>query len=268
MILAELEVFLSRPIAPTRRIALGALDLPCDPAPGFGGILLGGIVARFFRELDEDTAIDIASLLDDVELGRRIAQPRARHRLQVDRIGLRPAHHRLIGHGERLGLDLDTAKGTPAQHVLSAVYASATLPRSSRPAVHSAIRKGMKWHAAVGAPLIAHLAGHGVDASVSAAADPVGWALRVLCLVAADQRGDDVVVLNSAGTAASSNATSSNATSSKATRLAAAAMPTRKDVQQAFREQLRNVHPDHGADDEGAAQRISELADARRILLG
>jgi len=249
VILAELEAFLSRPIAPTRRIALGAMDLPCDPAPGFGGILLGGIVARFFRELDEDTAIDIAQLLLDMERGRRIAQPRARYRLQVDRIGLRPAHHRLIGHGERLDLDLDVVKGTPAQHVLSAVYASSTLASASRPAVHSAIRKGMRWHGGVGSPLIAHLAGHGADSSVSAAADPVGWALRVLCLVAIESRGAGPAVLASAG-------------------IAESVMPTRKDVQQAFREQLRTVHPDHGADDDGAAQRIAELAEARRILLG
>ena len=39
MILAELEAYQSRPIAPTRRLALGELNLPCDPAPGFGGIL-------------------------------------------------------------------------------------------------------------------------------------------------------------------------------------------------------------------------------------
>ena len=45
VILAELEVFHSRPIAPTRRVALGRRHLPLHPAPGFGGILLGGIAA-------------------------------------------------------------------------------------------------------------------------------------------------------------------------------------------------------------------------------
>jgi len=252
VILAELEAYFSRPIAPTRRIALGAMDLRCDPAPGFGGILLGGIVARFFRDLDEDTAIDIAQLLADMERGRRIAQPRARHRLQVDRIGLRPAHHRLIGAGERLKLDLDVARGTPAQHVLSAVYASSTLAPASRPAVHSAIRKGMRWHGDMDASLIAHLAGHGADSSVSAAADPVGWALRVLCMVAAEPLAAGSPVRATTGTE----------------RTIDVMTPSRKDVQQAFREQLRNVHPDHGADDDGAAQRIAELAEARRILLG
>jgi hypothetical protein len=31
---------------------------------------------------------------------------------------------------------------------------------------------------------------------------------------------------------------------------------------------LRHAHPDHGASTEGAAQRIAELAEARRILTG
>ena len=45
MLLAEFEIFHSRPIAPTRRLALGRLMLPVEPAPGFGGILLGAVLA-------------------------------------------------------------------------------------------------------------------------------------------------------------------------------------------------------------------------------
>ena len=45
MVLAELEVWHSRPITPTRRVALGHLVLPADPPPGFGGLLLGAVVA-------------------------------------------------------------------------------------------------------------------------------------------------------------------------------------------------------------------------------
>ena len=47
MLLAELEVFHSRPIAPTRRVAIGVAVLPTAPPPGFGGLLLSGIVATF-----------------------------------------------------------------------------------------------------------------------------------------------------------------------------------------------------------------------------
>ncbi len=251
MILADLEAFHSRPIAPTRRIALGELDLPCDPAPGFGGILLGGIVARFLPDVDEDTQVDVTRLLGDVEHGRRIAQPRARHRLQEDRVGLRPCHHRLLGQGETLVLDLDATRGTPAQHVLCAVYAVATLPAPVRPVVVSTVRKAMRWHGSIGPALIAQLAGRHADLSVSAASDPVGWALRVLDLVSNEGPSGRGAPLRGSALVAS-----------------APRMPSRKDVQQAFREQLRAAHPDHGADDDGAAQRIAELSEARRILLG
>ena len=44
-------------------------------------------------------------------------------------------------------------------------------------------------------------------------------------------------------------------------------MPDRDDVQRQFRDLLRVAHPDHGGDSDDAAQRISDLTEARRILL-
>jgi hypothetical protein len=38
-------------------------------------------------------------------------------------------------------------------------------------------------------------------------------------------------------------------------------------VQRRFREALRDAHPDHGGEHTGAADRIADLAEARRILL-
>ena len=52
MLLAEFEIFHSRPIAPTRRLALGRLLLPVEPTPGFGGILLGAVLAVHIAEVD------------------------------------------------------------------------------------------------------------------------------------------------------------------------------------------------------------------------
>jgi len=60
VILAELEIWHSRPIAPTRRVAIGDQDLPCDPPPGYGGILLAGIVAVLLMGLG--TAITVSVL--------------------------------------------------------------------------------------------------------------------------------------------------------------------------------------------------------------
>ena len=69
MIVAELEVYHSRPVAPTRRVALGHQTLPVDPAPGFGGVLLGGIVARFVGGVDPDLLPDLMRLSLQLENG-------------------------------------------------------------------------------------------------------------------------------------------------------------------------------------------------------
>ena len=113
MILAELEVFHSRPIAPTRRVALGRANLPVTPAPGFGGLLLGGIVAGHIDELDPDLFDDLHRLTLQLQEGLRVPQPRLRHRFQQDRIGLTRSVHRLVGHGEDITFEFE-AKGAAA----------------------------------------------------------------------------------------------------------------------------------------------------------
>jgi Arc/MetJ family transcription regulator len=241
MMLAEVEAYLSRPIAPTRRVALGESTLPVSPAPGFGGVLLGGIVARFAPDLDDDMLAELGHLIGELEVGRRIPQPRLRHRFQKDRIGLQRCRHRLVGVGETLHYEFDEEKGTSAQHVLCAVYAAGALPGRARPAVMDALRRGVRWRGAVDHRLASHLTGAGsaANATVSLVGDPVGWALGILDLT---DPGDDLD-LDAGG-------------------------PTRQTVQRAFREALRAAHPDHGADHDGAADRIAQLAEARRILLG
>src|SRR5256885_9885318 len=47
----------------------------------------------------------------------------------------------------------------------------------------------------------------------------------------------------------------------------AGARVDREEVQRRFRRLLRLAHPDHGAADIGAAERIAELAEARELLL-
>ena len=237
MLLAEVEAFFSRPIAPTRRVALGRLDLPTDPAPGYGGILLAAVAAAYAPLLDDDFEAEARALMNELERGRRISQPRLRHRLQEDRVGLQRCTHRLIGdESGALRFDLDDEVGTPAQHVLCALYAAGRAPRAVRHEVMAAVRTGFSWGGGPGPALVAHLTGRSAGLSMEALRDPIAWALGVL-----DLRG--------AGRAT-------------------ATVPSRKDVQRAFRDQLRTAHPDHGASDDGAAQRISELSEARRILLG
>ena len=43
--------------------------------------------------------------------------------------------------------------------------------------------------------------------------------------------------------------------------------PEPEAVRRRFRSLIREVHPDHGAETDGAGQRVVELTQARRILL-
>src|SRR5687767_1296557 len=131
-LVAELEVRHSRPYAPTRRVALGRLWLPTDPSPGFGGILLAGIVAAGVSALDDDEVLDrVELLLGDLEGGRRIVQPRILHRFQADTHGLDRSHHRLVGEGDRIELDVD-GHGAVLPQILGSLYAAGQLSYSVR----------------------------------------------------------------------------------------------------------------------------------------
>ena len=232
MLLAELEVFQSRPIAPTRRLALGRRTLPVEPGPGFGGLLLGAVVAGFVELIDEDLHGDLLRLSHQVEQGLRIPQPRLRHRLQVDHIGLNRRTHRLFGDGEQAKVLLDTADGTaPAPQVLAAIYAAGEMEPGPRATVMEVIRRGLRWRGPIDDGLVEFLTGGASRGGwiATGSGDPVLWALGVLGLsgVGADK----------------------------------------PDVQRAFRDHLRLAHPDHGGASEGAAKRIADLTEARRILL-
>lgn len=230
MLLAELEIWHSRPIAPTRRVALGRSLLPVVPAPGFGGLLLGGIVAAHIGELEDDLGDELGHLLNDLEAGRRIPQPRLRHRFQADRHGLARSRHRLVGRGDLLEFEFD-GEGSAASQVLGAAYAAGRLDPVERAVVLAVVRRGARWHGSIGPELLRYLSGvRGGTRSARAFADPGLWALDVLGF-------------------------------------AAGASPARADVQRRFRSLLRAAHPDHGGSREGAADRIADLTEARRILL-
>jgi hypothetical protein len=231
VLLAELEIWHSRPIAPTRRVALGRSVLPTDPPPGFGGLLLGGIVAAHVGDLDADLLPELGRLVADLEASRRIPQPRLRHRLQVDHIGLARSRHRLIGRGDVLDFEFDD-QGTPASQILGAVYAAGALDPVVRQPVMEVLRRAARWQGPVGPAMVAHLSGTAGARTWSAGAfaDPEQWALGTLGFSARET-------------------------------------PDRSAVQRRFRTLLRAAHPDHGGDVDRAATRIEELSEARRLLL-
>lgn len=228
MLLAELEIWHSRPITPTRRVALGHLVLPADPTPGFGGVLLGAVVARHLFEVDEDLHPDIQRLILEVQRGDRVVQPRLRHRFQVDRHGLSRSVHRLVGEDDSAEFVFGT-HGSPLQQVLGAIYALERLESTSRRALGPLLVKSMSWRGPIGASFISFLVGNATN-SVSALADPRAWALEVLGFPAGTVK------------------------------------PSKREVTQRFRDKLRMVHPDHGGAEDRASREIADLAEARRVL--
>ena len=244
MPLASIEAYLSRPIAPTRRIALGDLHLPIDTAPGSGGVLLAGIMARFSRELDADTDEALSVLLDLLESGVRVAQPQLRHRMQVDRVGLMKARYHLESEDGRFRFRFDSRVGSATQHVLAAAYAGATLSGTDRAAAFAAMRKGLDWGGAVDDRFVRFVADRR-HLGATVGSDPVGWAMTVLGIERAapsDSESDD-------------------------TGAATAREQFHIAITGAFRRQLIAAHPDQGGDPERAADRIADIGEARRILL-
>lgn len=240
MVLAELEVRHSRPVAPTRRVALGERHLPVDDPPGSGGILLAAVVGRYSAWMDDEEREDLRDLLVEVERGLRIVQPRLRHRFQADIVGLGRTRHRLVRlDGDRLRLRTEGEDARPAQHVLAAVYAAAEMPRGPRKVVIETMRRAMRW-GGVGSDvdlLEFIVASRGMSgATLAAIGDPRTWAMTVLGF-------DDLTVAERKGSV------------------------DRESVQAQFRRLLRDAHPDQGGTSEGAAERIAELSEARRILL-
>jgi hypothetical protein len=230
VVLAEIEIFHSRPVAPTRRVAIGHRELPVEPEPGFGGVLLAGIVGQFAADLDADLYDELLVLMRQVERGQRIPQPRLRHRFQRDLVGLTKRRQRLVGEHESLRFEFDES-GPAAPMVLGAVYATGQLPASERAAVMDVMRRSLRWQGPLGASFVASILGHRAGYwAVSSIADPVAWA-RLTLGFATDE------------------------------------VAPRDLVQRQFRLLLREAHPDSGGDEDGAARRISELSEARRILL-
>ncbi len=232
MLLAELEIRHSRAVAPTRRVALGERWLPTDPTPGYGGILLGGIVATHLGDVDPELRDEFMVLTEDLEAGRRIAQPRMRHRFQTDVVGLDRTRHKLVRSGGQQAAFEINGGGRPVPQLLGALYAAGGLHASARPEVFAAIRKAAQWQRRVDETLIAYLSDRTTAAPFSWRTFPTDerWALQVLGFGPESQ-------------------------------------PERDEVLRRFRTLVREAHPDHGAENEGAGQRILELTEARRILL-
>lgn len=202
--------------------------LPVDPAPGFGGLLLGSIVAAHLPGVEDDLVPDVHRLIREVEEGQRVVQPRLRHRFQIDRHGLARSQHRLVGDGDDISFDFNSV-GKDLVQVLGAIYAVERLAEEHRHRIGPVLHKAARWRGPVGPALIAYLAGSQTLA-LEALADPRAWAMDVLGF---EQGGKS---------------------------------PNKREVMLRFRDAMRNAHPDHGGDHVDAARAMSDIAEARRIL--
>lgn len=267
MVLAELNAFVSRPIAPTRRIALGDIDLGASTARGAAGVLLGAIIGRYSPQLDDETRADLVDLMVHVAADHHVPQPMMRHRFQTDRVGLQHITYRLTSKDDRPGLVFPTEEATPTQHVLVAVYAAATIDPARRMDVMSVMERALSYTGSVDDDLLRFLGGSR-HTSGFALSDPIVWALETLAL--------DLRSLTSGSGGRHGGRRANRATVAIADPEAGPQpelpaglrrLPTKSEIQRAFRRQLRMSHPDHGAESKGAASRIADLTEARRILL-
>ena len=247
MVLAELLVRHTRRHMPTRRVAVGEAYLPVS-GPAYGAVLLGAVVAEFVGELDAEQADLVPRLVDDARDGLTVPRIALRYRLQTDTHGLDRSRHRIVSEGGRLVLELDR-HGRPDPQVIGAVMAAGSLPPSARSIACRGIADALRRPGALPEGLAVRrlLLGIpgpppppvGAGGAGPVFADGVAWAG-----VPADQRWAMEVL-----------------------GLRADAALDRSDVQARFRRLVRLAHPDHGAARLGAAERLSELSEARTVLL-
>lgn len=229
MLAAELEVRHSRIVAPTRRVALGELFLPTDPPDG--PLLLAAVVGTFVPRLDPDLRDDLDLLIDDLERRRRIPQPRLRHRFQTDTQGLARSRHRLYRDDDTGSTSLSYEEALhPLPQILAAVYAAGMLTTAARSHAFSLLWRASRWDGGSSDQLLSHLSGPDPIGAIHRRRGGAAWALAALGFEPGEQ-------------------------------------PERGDVVRRFRDAVRDAHPDHGAESNAASMRITELTDARRILL-
>ncbi|MFN8035089.1 MAG: J domain-containing protein [Acidimicrobiia bacterium] len=260
-VLAELEIRHTRRHQPTRRVALGSTRLPTS-GPAHGATLLAAVAAEFVGGLDEEQLDLLPGLVSHAARGLSVPRIALRYRMQTDVHGLDRSRHRIVEEpGARRILELDV-HAHPAPQVIGAVMAAAALPPSARTVAMRALDRalrapgvlpyGFEVHRRIdGLPGAAPYApGPWSDAGTNGhpvgAPGPDPWAPDAWASVPPDRRwAMEVLGLRA----------------EHADRL------ERAEIQRRFRRLVTLAHPDQGGESAEAAQRISDLAEARALLL-
>lgn len=293
-ICAELEICHSRVVAPTRRVALGLLDLPED----YGPVLLGCVAGWFSQGQDDEFFSDAAKLLAYVSTRTPIPQPHMRYRFQQDLVGLLVSSHRISeeveclngkkdrqgGGGKSLAGSLkfvsEMKSSTPAQHVLGALYAAYRLEDEAHWQSCEMIEMALEW--AVERPL-GSLKGTNTRLGITGVETKGGTESERSELLDLLVKGTGVLESDgrsrSGGGSGGRGGSDSHKLSSLtlAHRWAMKVLEFEEDeattlseaiIQDRFRQLLREAHPDSGGNPKEAPTRISDLSEARRLLIG
>jgi hypothetical protein len=259
LVLAELDIRHTRRHMSTRRVALGDCMLPTD-GNAYGAVLLAAVIAMNVPGLDEEQSEALGPLLVDAADGLRVPKRALRFRLQTDTEGLAQSKHRLLGVEGQLVFEHDVHALYPGPQVLGAVMAAASMPAYPRRLALDAIDRAL----------------HRLNVL------PEGIAMKLLTDFRQGPRPE--VRLNGA----TNGATNANGHGPRRARVAdrwlgvpsecrwamevlgfdPGPLPNRTEVQGSFRRLVREAHPDHGGAAVGAAARLDELGEARRVLLG
>lgn len=260
MLLAELNIRHTRRHMPTRRVALGDRVLPTGH-PGYGPMLLACVVAANVDGLGEEQAEALPGFLNLARSGGLTVPRRAlRFRIQTDIEGLALSRHRLLGEDGSLVLELDVHAQYPVPQLIGAVMAAGLMAPFPRNLAFEAIRQAVDrpgtMPEGIEVRLLTEARGRPLRlGAVPGSAPPDGtppdggafgdddaggewqgvpaerrWAMEVLGFQPGSSLGRDEVLSR-------------------------------------FRRLVRLAHPDHGGQEWGAAQRIEELGEARRVLL-
>jgi hypothetical protein len=249
MLLAELTVRHTRRHMPTRRVALGQRLLP-TAHPGYGPLLLACVAATTVAGLDEEQAEALGPLLREARQGLSVPRRALRFRLQLDTEGLALSRHRLLGEGQGLVVELDVHGNHPVPQLLGVVMAAAAMASYPRQLCLRAVASAVERPGVLPEGIITRLvtdapqrpfdfsARPAAAASGRARAADLWWGVPVDPLWAMEVFG-----------------------------FAPGVPPERDEILRRFRRLVRLAHPDHGAAHGGAAERIVELGEARRVLL-
>jgi hypothetical protein len=246
LLLAELNVRHTRRHMPTRRVALGERVIPTQH-PGYGPLLLGCVVAANIGGLDEEQTEAFPTFLRQARGGLSVPRRALRFRLQTDTEGLALSRHRLLGEPEGIVVELDIHGRHPVPQVLGSVLAAAAMASYPRLLALRAIERAADQPGVL----------------------PDGIAVRYLTEALARPRPTP----SAAGKARPSPGDgwwafpAERRWAMEVFGFGPEAIPDRDEILRRFRRLVRLAHPDHGGENRWAAERIVELAEARRVLL-